>query len=147
MKTRLLEIINAGANKLTKDDRIFIKVCASSLGQNMPSGTCKNCYIDTAVMLVKRLEELEAEEAEEMVLQQKLVEAKYIEPESREDALSQAKEIVEASLLEPEPRKIQIKKGVDIIVNGQRVNRYTITTDAQAEALLKIIDRKYFEFL
>lgn len=141
MKQRLLNIINAGGNKLTKDDRIFIKVCASSLGQNLPSGTCKNCYIDTAVIIIKKLEELEAEEAKEMELQQKLIEAKYIEPESREE------EIVEASLLEPEPRKIQIKKGVDIIVNGQRVNRYTITTDAQAEALLKKIDRKYFEFL
>lgn len=141
MKERLLNIINAGGNKLTKDDRIFIKVCASRLGQNMPSGTCKNCYLDTAVLLVKRLEELEAEEAEEKALHQKLEEAKYIEPEN------QTKEIVEASLLEPEPRKIQIKKGVDIIVNGQRVNRYTITTDAQAEELLKIIDRKYFEFL
>lgn len=43
-------------------------------------------------------------------------------------------------------RRIEVKKGVDILVNGVRVNRYTVTTDEQAEKLLALIGDKYFEF-
>lgn len=126
MKTRLLEIINNGANKLTKDDKIFIKTCALELGLNVPVGTCKSCYIDNAVLLVQEIERKE--------------ELKNVLP--GEDAPAEA-------TTEPgaEERKIYIKKGVDIIVNGVRVNRYTVKTDAHAKALMKIIDKKYFEIL
>jgi hypothetical protein len=52
----------------------------------------------------------------------------------------------------PEPaeeeRKILIKKGVDIIVNGVRVNRQTIKTDEQAKQLLELgLSKKYFEII
>lgn len=126
MKTRLLEIINAGANKLTKDDKIFIKTIALELGMNAPAGTCKSCYIDSAVLLVQELESKE--------------ELENVQP--GEDVPAEA-------TTEPgaEERKIYIKKGVDIIVNGVRVNRYTVKTDAHAKALMKIIDKKYFEIL
>lgn len=134
MKTRLLEIINAGANKLTKDDKIFIKTTALELGQPAPAGSCKSCYIDSAVFLVQ---EIERQEEQELNLQPTEVEAEEVEAEK-----------VEAPT-EPgtEERKIFIKKGVDIIVNGVRVNRYTVKTDAHAKALMKIIDKKYFEIL
>lgn len=47
---------------------------------------------------------------------------------------------------EPAERKIKIKKGVDIFVNGVRVNSHTIRTDEQARALLDIgLKKKYFE--
>lgn len=126
MKTRLLEIINNGANKLTKDDKIFIKTCALELGLNVPVGTCKSCYIDNAVLLVQEIEHKEEE-------------LKNVLP--GEDAPAEA-------TTEPgaEERKIFIKKGVDILVNGVRVNRYTVTTDEQAEKLLALIGDKYFEF-
>lgn len=125
MKTRLLDIINKGANKLTKDDKIFIKMSAEELRQKAPAGSCKSCYIDSAVFLVQEIERQEtAKEAQE-------VEATTEEVEAPAEV----------------ERKILIKKGVDIIVNGVRVNRYTVTTDAQAEALMKIIDKKYFEIL
>lgn len=134
MKTRLLEIINAGANKLTKDDKIFIKMSAEELRQKAPAGSCKSCYIDSAVFLVQEIERQE-ERAKEV---QELENLQSVEAITEE---------VEAPAEPATERKIFIKKGVDIIVNGRRVNRYTITTDAEAEALLKIIDRKYFEFL
>lgn len=125
MKTRLLEIINAGANKLTKDDKIFIKTSALELGRPAPVGSCKSCYIDSAILLVQEIERQEEQEPTE-------VEAEEVETPT-----------------EPgnEERKILIKKGVDIIVNGVRVNRYTVKTDAHAKALMKIIDKKYFEIL
>lgn len=125
MKTRLLEIINAGANKLTIDDKIFIKACALEIGQPTPVGSCKSCYIDRAIFLVQEIERQEEQEPTE-------VEAEEVETPT-----------------EPctEERKIFIKKGVDIIVNGVRVNRYTVKTDAHAKALMKIIDKKYFEIL
>ena len=134
MKTRLLEIINAGANKLTKDDKIFIKTSALELGHPAPAGSCKSCYIDGAIFLVQ---EIERQEEQELNLQPTEVEAEEVEAEK-----------VEAPI-EPgtEERKIFIKKGVDIIVNGVRVNRYTVKTDAHAKALMKIIDKKYFEIL
>lgn len=127
MKTRLLEIINAGANKLTKDDKIFIKTSALELGRPAPAGSCKSCYIDSAVFLVQEIERQEEQEEQELNLQATEVEAPT-EPGTEE-------------------RKIFIKKGVDIIVNGVRVNRYTVKTDAHAKALMKIIDKKYFEIL
>lgn len=139
MKTRLLEIINAGANKLTKDDKIFITMCAEELRQKAPAGSCKSCYIDSAVFLVQEIERQEerAKEVQELeMLQPKEAMTEEVEAPAEE---------VEAPA---EPvRKIFIKKGVDIIVNGVRVNRYTVTTDAQAEALMKIIDKKYFEII
>lgn len=134
MKTRLLEIINAGANKLTKDDKIFIKMCAEELRQKAPAGSCKSCYIDSAVFLAQEIERQE-ERAKEV---QELENLQPVEATTEE---------VEAPAEPATERKILIKKGVDIIVNGRRVNRYTITTDAEAEALMKIIDKKYFEIL
>lgn len=135
MKTRLLEIINAGANKLTKDDKIFIKMSAEELRQKAPVGSCKSCYIDSAIFLVQEIERQE-ESANEV---QELENLQPVEATTEE---------VEAPAERTETeRKILIKKGVDIIVNGVRVNRYTVTTDAQAEALMKIIDKKYFEIL
>lgn len=127
MKTRLLEIINNGANKLTKDDKIFIKTTALELGLNTPAGTCKSCYIDNAVLLVQEIERKEEELENAQPGEDVRVEAPT-EPGAEE-------------------RKIYIKKGVDIIVNGVRVNRYTVKTDAHAKALMKIIDKKYFEIL
>lgn len=62
--------------------------------------------------------------------------------------LLQHLEQTEAQALEPaeEKRKILIKKGVDIIVNGARVNRQTIKTDEQAKQLLELgLSLKYFE--
>lgn len=136
MKTRLLEIINAGANKLTKDDKIFITMCAEELRQKAPAGSCKSCYIDSAVFLVQEIERQEeiAKEVQELENLQP-VEAMTEEVEAPAEPVTETE------------RKISIKKGVDILVNGMRVNRYTIDTDAKAEQLLKIIDRKYFEFL
>jgi hypothetical protein len=132
MKTRLLQIINKGANKLTKDDKIFITMCAEELRQKAPAGSCRSCYIDSAVFLVQEIERQE-ERAQEI------------------ENLQSVEAITEEVEAPAEPatteRKILIKKGVDIIVNGRRVNRYTITTDAEAEALMKIIDKKYFEIL
>lgn len=134
MKTRLLEIINNGANKLTKDDKIFIKTTALELGMSTPGGSCKNCYIDLAVFCVKEIENKEKQE----------IEQEDINIETTTEEMEVSTEPAE----EPaEERKIFIKKGVDILVNGRRVNRYTITTDAEAEALMKIIDKKYFEIL
>jgi hypothetical protein len=135
MKTRLLQIINKGANKLTKDDKIFITMCAEELRQKAPAGSCRSCYIDTAVFLVQEIERQE-ERAKEVQELEKL--------QPKEATTEEVEAPAEPATTE---RKILIKKGVDIIVNGVRVNRYTITTDAQAEALLKIIDRKYFEIL
>ena len=158
MKTRLLEIINAGANKLTKDDKIFIKTCALELGHPAPIGNCKSCYIDSAVFLVQEIERQEerAKEVQELEMLQPIeaiteeVEAITEEVEAPAEEVEAPAEEVEAPA-EPvaplEERKIFIKKGVDILVNGRRVNRYTITTDAEAEALMKIIDKKYFEIL
>lgn len=144
MKTRLLEIINAGANKLTKDDKIFIKTTALELGMPAPVGSCKNCYIDLAVFVAKEIEIKEAKEKE-----QENIDLQFIEVEATAEDVEAPVEFVEP--VEPvkpaEERKIFIKKGVDILVNGRRVNRYTITTDAEAEALMKIIDKKYFEIL
>lgn len=139
MKTRLLEIINAGANKLTKDDKIFITMSAEELRQKAPAGSCKSCYIDSAVFLVQEIERQEERAKEEQ-------EIENLQPvEAMTEEVEAPAEEVEAPA---EPvRKIFIKKGVDIIVNGVRVNRYTVTTDAQAEALMKIIDKKYFEIL
>ena len=151
MKTRLLEIINAGANKLTKDDKIFIKTCALELGHPAPIGNCKSCYIDSAVFLVQEIERQEerAKEVQELEMLQP-IEAIIEEVEAPAEEVEAPAEEVEAPA-EPvaplEERKIFIKKGVDILVNGRRVNRYTITTDAEAEALMKIIDKKYFEIL
>lgn len=142
MKTRLLEIINAGANKLTKDDKIFIKTCALELGHPAPIGNCKSCYIDSAVFLAQEIERQEerAKEVQELEMLQP-IEAITEEVEAPAEEVEAPAEPVATE------RKILIKKGVDIIVNGVRVNRYTITTDAQAEALMKIIDKKYFEIL
>lgn len=137
MKTRLLEIINKGANKLTKDDKIFIKTTALELGMPAPAGTCKNCYIDLAIFAVKEIEHKEMKEKEQ----------EEINVETTTEEVEVSVEPAEAEPAEPAERKIFIKKGVDIIVNGRRVNRYTITTDAEAEALMKIIDKKYFEIL
>lgn len=134
MKTRLLEIINKGANKLTKDDKIFITMCAEELRQKAPAGSCRSCYIDSAVFLVQEIERQEERAKEE----QEIENLQSVEAITEE---------VEAPAEEVTERKILIKKGVDIIVNGVRVNRYTVTTDAQAEALMKIIDKKYFEIL
>lgn len=134
MKTRLLDIINNGANKLTKDDKIFIKMSAEELRQKAPAGSCKSCYIDSAVFLVQEIERQE-ETAKEV---QELEKLQPVEVTTEE---------VEAPAEPATERKILIKKGVDIIVNGVRVNRYTVTTDTQAEALMKIIDKKYFEIL
>ena len=151
MKTRLIEIINAGANKLTKDDKIFIKTCALELGHPAPIGNCKSCYIDSAVFLVQEIERQEerAKEVQELEMLQP-IEAITEEVEAPAEEVEAPAEEVEAPA-EPvaplEERKIFIKKGVDILVNGRRVNRYTITTDAEAEALMKIIDKKYFEIL
>lgn len=135
MKERLLNIINAGANRVSKDDRVFIKYCATELCQEVPAGTCKNCYVDTAVILVQKLEEQEKFANSEMNLTAFLIEQDN-EPEATEVEESEKKE-----------RKILIKKGVDLLVNGVRVNRYTVTTDEQAEKLTKILDKKYFEFV
>lgn len=132
MKTRLLDIINKGANKLTKDDKIFITMCAEELRQKAPAGSCKSCYIDSAVFLVQEIER--ANEVQELENLQP-VEAMTEEVEAPAEPVTETE------------RKIFIKKGVDIIVNGRRVNRYTVTTDADAEALMKIIDKKYFEIL
>lgn len=145
MKTRLLEIINKGANKLTKDDRIFITMCAEEVRQKAPAGSCKSCYIDSAIFLVQEIERQE-ERAKEVQELEKLQpkEAQELEKLQPLEAIT---EEVEAPAEAETERKIFIKKGVDIIVNGRRVNRYTITTDAEAEALMKIIDRKYFEIL
>ena len=144
MKTRLLEIINAGANKLTKDDKIFIKMCALELGHPAPIGNCKSCYIDSAVFLVQEIERQEEIAKEEQEIENlQSVEAITEEVEAPAEEVEAPAEPV-APL---EERKIFIKKGVDILVNGRRVNRYTITTDAEAEALMKIIDKKYFEIL
>lgn len=129
MKTRLLEIINTGANKLTKDDKIFIKTSALELGRPAPAGSCKSCYIDSAILLVQ---EIERQEEQDLNLQPTEVEAEKVEAPTKPGT---------------EERKIFIKKGVDIIVNGVRVNRYTVKTDAHAKALMKIIDKKYFEIL
>lgn len=129
MKTRLLEIINTGANKLTKDDKIFIKTSALELGRPAPTGSCKSCYIDSAIFLVQ---EIERQEEQEFNLQSSEVTAEEVEAPTEPGT---------------EERKIYIKKGVDIIVNGVRVNRYTVKTDAHAKALMKIIDKKYFEIL
>ena len=144
MKTRLIEIINAGANKLTKDDKIFIKTCALELGHPAPIGNCKSCYIDSAVFLVQEIERQEerAKEVQELEMLQP-IEAPAEEVEAPAEEVEAPAEPV-APL---EERKIFIKKGVDILVNGRRVNRYTINTDAEAEALMKIIDKKYFEIL
>jgi hypothetical protein len=144
MKTRLLEIINAGANKLTKDDKIFIKTTALELGMPAPVGSCKNCYIDLAVFVVKEIEIKEEKEKE-----QENIDLQFVEVETTAEDVEASIEPVEIVVpAEPaEERKIFIKKGVDILVNGRRVNRYTITTDAEAEALMKIIDKKYFEIL
>lgn len=131
MKTRLLQIINKGANKLTKDDKIFITMCAEELRQKAPAGSCRSCYIDSAVFLVQEIERQEERAKEEQEIEN----------------LQSVEAITEAPAEPATERKILIKKGVDIIVNGRRVNRYTITTDAEAEALLKIIDKKYFEIL
>lgn len=133
MKTRLLEIINKGANKLTKDDKIFIKTTALELGLPAPGGTCKNCFIDLAIFAVKEIEHKEMKEKEN--------------EDINVETITEDVEVPTEPEPEPEERKIFIKKGVDIIVNGRRVNRYTITTDAEAEALMKIIDKKYFEIL
>lgn len=44
-------------------------------------------------------------------------------------------------------RKIRVKKNVDIIVNGIRVNDVTIKTDEQAQLLLDLgLSKKYFDF-
>lgn len=134
MKTRLLQIINKGANKLTKDDKIFITMCAEELRQKAPAGSCKSCYIDSAVFLLQEIERQE-ERAQE------------IENLQSVEAITEEVEAEPAEPMAETERKILIKKGVDIIVNGRRVNRYTITTDAEAEALMKIIDKKYFEIL
>lgn len=136
MKTRLLEIINAGANKLTKDDKIFITMSAEELRQKAPTGSCKSCYIDTAVFLVQEIERQE-ERAKEVQELEKLQSIEAI----TEEVEAPAEPVTETE------RKILIKKGVDIIVNGVRVNRYTVKTDAHAKALMEIIDRKYFEIL
>ena len=138
MKAKLLEIINKGANRLTKDDKIFIKTCSQNLGRSKTFGACKNCYLDEAVLLCKEIEEKELVKVEQEQLKQALIQAHYAEAE--------VEEITEAPAEAPTERKIYIKKGVDILVNGMRVNRYTIDTDAKAEQLLKIIDRKYFYF-
>lgn len=142
MKTRLLEIINAGANKLTKDDKIFIKTCALELGHPAPIGNCKSCYIDSAIFLVQEIERQE-ERAKEVQ------ELEMLQPKEAitEEVEAPAKEVEAPAEPVATERNILIKKGVDIIVNGRRVNRYTITTDAEAEALMKIIDKKYFEIL
>ena len=148
MKTRLIEIINAGANKLTKDDKIFIKTCALELGHPAPIGNCKSCYIDSAVFLAQEIERQEerAKEVQELEMLQP-IEAPAEDAEApAEDAEAPVEPVEPVAPAEP-VRKIFIKKGVDIIVNGVRVNRYTVTTDAQAEALMKIIDKKYFEIL
>jgi hypothetical protein len=43
-------------------------------------------------------------------------------------------------------QKLRIKKGVDIIVNGVRVNRYTINSDEMAQRLLDSgLNKKYFD--
>ena len=61
--------------------------------------------------------------------------------------LAQKLEEGEETEVEEKPqRRIEVKKGVDILVNGVRVNRYTVTTDEQAEKLLALIGDKYFEF-
>lgn len=133
MKTRLLNIINKGANKLTKDDKIFITMCAEELRQKAPAGSCRSCYIDSAVFLVQEIERQEERAKEEQELENlQSVEAITEEVEAPAEPIATE-------------RKILIKKGVDIIVNGRRVNRYTINTDAEAEALMKIIDKNYFE--
>lgn len=139
MKTRLLEIINNGANKLTKDDKIFIKTTALELGMPAPGGSCKNCYIDLAIFAVKEIEHKEMEEKE----------LEAINVETTTEDMEVPTEPTEEPATEPaeEERKIFIKRGVDIIVNGVRVNRYTVKTDAHAEELMKIIDKKYFEIL
>lgn len=133
MKTRLLNIINKGAN-ITKDDKIFITMCAEELRQKAPAGSCRSCYIDSAVFLVQEIERQEERAKEEQ------------EIENLQSVEAITEEVAPAEPVATE-RKILIKKGVDIIVNGRRVNRYTITTDAEAEALMKIIDKKYFEIL
>jgi hypothetical protein len=135
MKTRLKEIINNGANKLTKDDKIFIKTTALELGMPAPGGSCKSCYIDLAVFLAKEIEHKEMKEKEQEAIN---VETMEVPTGPTEEPATEPA---------AEERKIFIKKGVDILVNGRRVNRYTITTDAEAEALMKIIDKKYFEIL
>jgi hypothetical protein len=44
-------------------------------------------------------------------------------------------------------RKIRVKKNIDIIVNGMRVNDVTIKTDEQAQHLLDMgLSKKYFDF-
>lgn len=140
MKTRLKEIINNGANKLTKDDKIFIKTTALELGMPAPGGSCKNCYIDLAIFVVQEIERKEQE-------------LEAINVETTTEDMEVPTEPTEEPATEPatepaaEERKIFIKKGVDIIVNGVRVNRYTVKTDAHAKELMKIIDKKYFEVL
>lgn len=142
MKTRLLEIINKGANKLTKDDKIFITMCAEELRQKAPAGSCRSCYIDSAFFLVQEIERQEERAKEEQEIENlQSVEA------ITEEVEAPAEEVEAPAEPATTERKILIKKGVDIIVNGVRVNRYTVTTDAEAEALMKIIDKKYFEIL
>lgn len=53
---------------------------------------------------------------------------------------------VQAPAPSEEERKILIKKGVDIIVNGVRINSQTIRSDEQARHLLELgLSRKYFD--
>ena len=105
MKTRLLEIINAGANKLTKDDKIFITMCAEELRQKAPAGSCRSCYIDSAVFLVQEIERQE-ERAKEV---QELENLQPVE------AMTEEVEAPAEPVTETE-RKILIKKGVDITI-------------------------------
>ena len=60
--------------------------------------------------------------------------------------LAQYLEDKEPAKAPTEERRILIKKGVDVIVNGIRVNRQTIKTDEQAKQLLELgLSKKYFE--
>ena len=116
MKTKLRNIINKGASNLSNEDKIFIKKLA--LENGLPKNTLskKKCASTYIDVAVILAQKLE-EEGEE-------TEVKEVKPQ----------------------RRIEVKKGVDILVNGVRVNRYTVTTDEQAEKLLALIGDKYFEF-
>ena len=63
-KDRLREIVNAGAKGMTSDVRAFVRKLAKENGLEIKNTRCKDCYIDTAVLLLRMDCEKEAAPAE-----------------------------------------------------------------------------------
>lgn len=60
-QVRLREIVAAGADALTTDDKEFVKAEAAAAGLDFkPRQRCKNCYIDVALELWKMGRKAEA---------------------------------------------------------------------------------------